>query len=96
MLPVVCVELRKLLGSLIAATRKRIQERQKSTDLTIKSSIRARFARALFNFCTFRNRPRPFKDMKLPVLQLCGQRERLFPSFFVSYIQTAHTNLILG
>ena len=34
----------------IAATRKRIQERQKFTDLAIKVSIVIRFVRALFNF----------------------------------------------
>ena len=67
--------------------RRRQQDRHKFAYLTMKKSSFARFARAIFHFCTFRSRSCSFHVVKSPVLRLCDQLEYLntnFPFFLTS------------
>ena len=76
----------------------RRQERRKFTYLTMKNSNFARFARAFFIVCIFLSRACQMYDEKWPVLQSCGQCQKLLKktSIFSFLFRTAHTNLVPG
>ena len=64
----------------------------------MKHSTFARFARAFLKFCAFRSHSHPLKNVKRPILALCGRHVKTLRQIFVFcvHFQIPNLNLIPG